>query len=62
MATKKSFVLRLDHELYDALMHWATDEFRSVNSHIEWMLAESCKRRGRGHKQECRTCRLRLQK
>ncbi|MEP6793251.1 MAG: Arc family DNA-binding protein [Saprospiraceae bacterium] len=40
---KKKFVLRLDEEVYDALEKWASDEFRSVNGQIEWILSEKLK-------------------
>lgn len=41
---KKSFALRVDEEVYDALEKWAASEFRSVNGQIEWILAEALKR------------------
>lgn len=44
---KKQFPLRLDPKLYEALELWAADEFRSVNSHIEFMLREALKHAGR---------------
>ncbi|WP_127532801.1 Arc family DNA-binding protein [Paenibacillus kobensis] len=44
---KKAFPLRLDPELYRALERWAGDEFRSVNSHIEFILREALSRSGR---------------
>ena len=47
MAPKKNFALRLDPKLYEALERWAEDEFRSVNSHIEYLLRESMQRAGR---------------
>jgi len=47
MADKKQFPLRLDPKLYEAIERWASDEFRSVNSHIEFLLRESVKRAGR---------------
>ncbi|MDX8046421.1 toxin-antitoxin system HicB family antitoxin [Gracilibacillus sp. S3-1-1] len=47
MAKKKNFPLRIDPELYDILQRWAQDEFRSVNSHVEFLLRESAKRSGR---------------
>ncbi|WP_152656781.1 toxin-antitoxin system HicB family antitoxin [Oceanobacillus sp. CFH 90083] len=47
MAKKKNFPLRIDPELYDILQRWAKDEFRSVNSHVEFLLRESAKRAGR---------------
>lgn len=47
MAGKKSFPLRLDPILYQALERWAADEFRSVNGHIEYLLREALRREGR---------------
>lgn len=47
MAKKKNFPLRIDPKLYETLEVWATDEFRSVNSHIEFLLRESVKKAGR---------------
>ena len=47
MAKKKSFPLRIDPQLYEVIQRWATDEFRSVNGHIEFLLREAAKRSGR---------------
>lgn len=38
MAGKKSFLLRLDTEKFEAIEKWAADEFRSVNGQIEWLI------------------------
>ncbi len=38
MAKKKSFVLRLDPDVYDAVEKWAAQEFRSANGQIEWII------------------------
>lgn len=38
MADKKSFLLRIDAEKFEALEKWAADEFRSVNGQIEWLM------------------------
>ena len=35
----KSFVLRIDSEMMDAIEAWAADEFRSTNGQIQWILA-----------------------
>lgn len=48
--TKKQFALRLDPALYNALEKWAADEFRSVNSHIEFLLREAARKSGRLNK------------
>lgn len=47
MATKKSFALRMDPEVSNALEHWAADEFRSVNGQIEYILYQALKKAGR---------------
>ncbi|OPA75597.1 hypothetical protein BVG16_19840 [Paenibacillus selenitireducens] len=44
---KKSFPLRLDPTIYEALERWAADEFRSVNGHMEYLLREALKEAGR---------------
>lgn len=41
---KKSFALRVDVEVYEAIERWAEDEFRSANGQIEWILAEALKK------------------
>ena len=40
---KKSFVLRMDEQMYDALARWAADEFRSMNGQMEWILNKALK-------------------
>ena len=47
MANKKSFVLRIDPEISTALERWATDEFRSMNGQIEYILSQALKKAGR---------------
>ncbi|WP_281889367.1 hypothetical protein [Paenibacillus sp. YYML68] len=47
MPPKKNFPLRLDPKLYEVLERWAQDEFRSVNSHIEYLLRDAALRAGR---------------
>ncbi len=47
MAARKNFPLRIDPKLYEALEHWAADELRSVNAHIEFLLREATRRAGR---------------
>lgn len=41
---KKTFALRIDSEVYDAIERWAADDFRSVNGQIEWIIAEALKK------------------
>jgi len=44
---KKSFVLRLDDEMYKLLEKWAADEFRSVNGQLEYIINQSLINSGR---------------
>ena len=41
---KKTFALRVDSEVFEAIEKWAGDEFRSANGQIEWILAEALKK------------------
>jgi len=50
MAKRKSFVLRVDPEMFTRLEKWAADEFRSTNGQIEWILDQALKKAGRGKK------------
>lgn len=52
MNKKKSFVLRLNSETYDALEKWAADEFRSTNGQLEYIISEALIRAGRKPKRE----------
>lgn len=47
MSKKKSFVLRIDQEMYNRMERWAADEFRSTNGQIEWIIREALKKAGR---------------
>ncbi|MFH1296930.1 MAG: Arc family DNA-binding protein [Bacteroidota bacterium] len=47
MSKKKVFMLRLNPDVYAALEKWAADEFRSVNSQVEWILDKALKETGR---------------
>lgn len=42
---KKSFLLRVDPALWEALEKWAADELRSVNGQIEWALREAVRKK-----------------
>jgi hypothetical protein len=43
----KSFVLRIDVEMMEAIEHWAEDEFRSVNGQILYLLEQALRKNGR---------------
>jgi hypothetical protein len=47
MGEKKNFPLRIDEETFNKLKKWADDDFRSINSHIEFLLREALKKTGR---------------
>ena len=50
MAERKSFLLRIDPELWAELESWAKDELRSVNGQIEYLLRQAVqKRKGPKH-------------
>jgi len=43
----KTFVLRIDGDVMDAIEKWAADEFRSVNGQILYVLDQALKKNGR---------------
>ncbi|MDH4348732.1 MAG: hypothetical protein OEW17_07995 [Gemmatimonadota bacterium] len=47
MTERKSFLLRIDPELHDALQRWAGDELRSLNGQIEFLLRCAAGQAGR---------------
>ncbi|MDR0814972.1 MAG: Arc family DNA-binding protein [Bacteroidales bacterium] len=46
----KSFVLRIDTDTMAAVEKWASDEFRSVNGQILYLLDQALKKSGRSPK------------
>ncbi|MFT6167532.1 MAG: hypothetical protein ACJAV5_000397 [Vicingaceae bacterium] len=52
MAKKKAFALRLDEDLLKAVEKWASDEFRSTNGQLEWIITESLKKAKRLKKKD----------
>ena len=47
MEGRKSFLLRIDPELWRELERWAQDELRSVNGQIEFVLKQAVAKRKR---------------
>ena len=45
MAERKSFLLRIDPELWKELEAWAQQELRSVNGQIEYLLKQAVTKR-----------------
>ena len=43
----KSFVLRMDAEMMEAIERWAEDEFRSTNGQLQYIIAEALRKSGR---------------
>ena len=47
MEGRKSFLLRMDPDLWRELERWAQDELRSVNGQIEFILKQAAAKRKR---------------
>ena len=47
MAERMSILLRLDPAVHDALARWASDELRSTNAQIEFLLRRALAQAGR---------------
>ena len=47
MAERKPFLLRLDPAVYEAMQRWASDDLRSLNGQIEWVLRRALVEAGR---------------
>jgi hypothetical protein len=45
MAERKSFLLRIDAELWAELEAWAQDDLRSVNGQVEYLLRQAVQKR-----------------
>ncbi len=52
MAERKSFPLRLDPVVFDAVQRWAAADLRSVNAQIEFLLRRALRDAGRLSSQE----------
>lgn len=47
MADRKSFLLRIDPEVLEAVQRWANDDLRSLNGQIEFLLRRALQQNGR---------------
>lgn len=45
--TAKSFILRVDADMMEAIEAWAADEFRSTNGQIQYILDQALRKAGR---------------
>lgn len=50
--TNKSFILRIDAEMMEAIEAWAADEFRSTNGQIQYILDQAVRKAGRYKKKK----------
>ncbi|RXJ52892.1 Arc family DNA-binding protein [Gelidibacter gilvus] len=51
MSKKKAFALRINEEMLNAIEKWASDEFRSTNGQIEYLLMQALKKANRHPRQ-----------
>lgn len=47
MAERRSFLLRIDGAVLDAMRAWAESDLRSLNGQIEFVLRDALRQRGR---------------
>jgi hypothetical protein len=47
MGERRSFLLRVDPELLEAVQRWANDDLRSLNGQIEFLLRRALRESGR---------------
>jgi hypothetical protein len=47
MADRKPFLLRMDPAVLQALQRWASDDLRSLNAQIEFVLRRALEKEGR---------------
>ena len=50
MAERKSFLLRVDRDVLDAVQRWANDDLRSLNGQIEFLLRRALREARRAPK------------
>ncbi|HKV65869.1 MAG TPA: Arc family DNA binding domain-containing protein [Rhodanobacteraceae bacterium] len=44
---KKAYPLRISAQVLDAMQHWSSDELRSLNAQIEYVLRDALRKAGR---------------
>jgi hypothetical protein len=52
MAERKTFLLRVDGKMLDAVRGWADDDLRSLNGQIEYLLRRALRDAGRLPREE----------
>ena len=49
---RKSFLLRMNEEVLSEVREWSTQDMRSLNAHIEFLLKEALKKRKGAEKEK----------
>ncbi|MFT7516321.1 MAG: hypothetical protein ACI84O_000094 [Myxococcota bacterium] len=49
---RKSFLLRMNEEVLNEVREWSTQDMRSLNAHIEFLLKEALKKRKGAEKEK----------
>ncbi|MDO4807680.1 MAG: Arc family DNA binding domain-containing protein [Coriobacteriales bacterium] len=47
MGKRKQYPLRIDPEVWDAILKWAADDMRSANAQVEFILRKALRDAGR---------------
>jgi len=47
VAERKSFLIRADAAVLEAMQRWANDDLRSLNAQVEFVLREALRKAGR---------------
>jgi hypothetical protein len=47
VAERKAFLIRVERDVLDAVQRWASDDLRSVNAQIEFLLRRALRESGR---------------
>lgn len=50
--SRKSFLIRIDPQLWKELENWAQDDLRSVNGQIEFLLKQAVQKRKRAQQHD----------
>jgi hypothetical protein len=50
MTSRRSFLLRIDPEVLDAVQRWANDDLRSLNGQVEFLLRAALRQAGRAQR------------
>ena len=45
MTARKQYLLRVDPEVWEEVERWASDDLRSVNAQVEYILRDALRRR-----------------